>query len=192
MATHHASFYWSGHFDEGTIHWLLMHKIKPYIKTLCFAASIFILDAVILNQGFVAVVLILLALFVFFPFALLLRRRDRRKYEQRLVKIAIYVLTGVAVLGSNTLQNRIADRRAIAIGNACLAYRAKYHQYPAELEDLVPEFLPSVPVAKWGGEHFNYSRALDPDREPMLYYAAVPPFGRRFYHMESGGWGYLD
>jgi hypothetical protein len=127
-----------------------------------------------------------------FPFALLLRRRDRRKYEQRLVKIAIYVLTGVAVLGSNTLQNRIADRRAIAIGNACLAYRAKYHQYPAELKDLVPEFLPSVPVAKWSGEHFSYSRALDPDREPMLYYAAVPPFGRRFYHMESGGWGYLD
>jgi len=63
--------------------------------------------------------------------------------EQRLVKIAIHVLTGI-VLGSNTFQNRMADRRAIAIGNACLAYRAKYHQYPAELKDLVPEFLPSV------------------------------------------------
>jgi hypothetical protein len=168
-----------------------MSRIKPYIKTLCVAASIFVLDAMILNQGFVAVILILLALFVFSPFAVLLRRRDRRKYEQRLVKIAIYVLTGLAVLGSNTLQNRIADRRAIAIGNACLAYRAKYHQYPADLKELVPEFLPSVPAAKWG-EHFSYSRALEPDHEPMLWYAAVPPFGRRFYHMESGGWGYLD
>ena len=182
----------SSGISQNVLHWPRMHQIRPYIKTICFAASIFVLDAVILNQGFVAVILILLALFVFFPFALLLRRRDRRKYEQRLVKIAIYVLIGVAVLGSNTLQNRIADRRAIAIGNACLAYRAKYHQYPAELKDLVPEFLPSVPVAKWSGEHFSYSRALDPDREPMLYYAAVPPFGRRFYHMESGGWGYLD
>jgi hypothetical protein len=169
-----------------------MNQIKPYIKTLCVAASIFVLDAVILNQGFVAVILILLALFAFFPIALLLRRRDRRKYEQRLVKIAIYVLTGVAVLTSNTLQNRLADRRAIAIGNACLAYRAKYHQYPAELKDLVPEFLPSVPRAKWNGELFSYSRGPSPDHEPMLYYAAVPPFGRRFYHMESGGWGYLD
>jgi hypothetical protein len=168
-----------------------MSRIKPYIKTLFVAACIFVLDAVILNQGFVAVILILLALFVFSPFAVLLRRRDRRKYEQRLVKIAIYVLTGVAVLGSNTLQNRMADRRAIAIGNACLAYRAKYHQYPAALKELVPEFLPSVPAAKWG-EHFIYSRALEPDHEPMLWYAAVPPFGRRFYHMESGGWGYLD
>jgi len=169
-----------------------MNRIRPYIKTLCVAASIFVLDAVILNQGFVAVILILLALFVFFPVAVLQRRRDRPKYEQRLVKIAIYVLTGIAVLGSNTLQNRIADRRAIAIGNACLAYRAKYHQYPAELEELVPEFLSSVPPAKWGGESFNYSRTLNADHEPMLWYAAVPPFGRRFYHMESGTWGYLD
>jgi hypothetical protein len=169
-----------------------MNQIKPYTKTLCVAASIFVLDAVILNQGFVAVILILLALFVFFPFAVLQRKRDRRKYEQRLVKIAIYVLTGVAVIGSNALQNRIADRRAIAIGNACLAYRAKYHQYPADLKELVPEFLGSVPAAKWGGQSFYYARALNPDHEPTLWYEAVPPFGRRFYHMESGGWGYLD
>jgi len=89
-------------------------------------------------------------------------------------------------------KTRIADRRAIAIANACLAYRAKYYQYPAELKDLLPAFLPSVPVAKRGGEHFRYSRSLDPDRGPMLYYAAVPLFGRRFYHMDSGGWRYLD
>ena len=169
-----------------------MNRINPYIKTLFVAASIFVLDAVILNQGFVAVMLILLSLFVFFPIAALLRRRDRRKYEQRLVKITIYMLAGVAVLSSNTLQNWLADRHAIAIGNACLAYRAKYHQYPAEPKELVPEFLPSVPVAKWGGEHFRYSRAREPDHEPMLWSAAVPPFGRRFYHMESGSWGFLD
>jgi hypothetical protein len=169
-----------------------MNRFSPYIKTLCVATSIFVLDAVILNQGFVAIILIFLVLFVFFPTALLLRRRNRLKYEQRLIKIVIYVLTGIAVLSSNTLQNRLADSRAIAIGNACLAYHAKYHLYPAELKELVPEFLPSVPVAKWSGEHFSYSRALESDHEPMLWYAAVPPFGRRFYHMESGRWGYLD
>src|SRR5262249_26844822 len=117
-------------------HRLKMNRVRPYIKTSCLAASLFVLDVFILNQGLVAVILILLALFVFVPIALFLRRRDKRKYEQRLVKIAIYVVTGVAVLTSNTLQNRLADRRAIAIGNACLAYRAKYHQYPAELNDL--------------------------------------------------------
>lgn len=170
-----------------------MSRIHPYIKTLCVAASIFVLDAFILNQGFVAVILILLVLFVFFPIAVLLRRRDKRKYEQRLVKIVIYVLTGVAVLGSNILQNRLADCRAIAIGNACLAYRLKYHQYPATLQELVPEFLPSVPFAKYTltGDHFVYYSPPG-GREPMLFYEAFPPFGRRFYHMEKGTWGYLD
>ena len=170
-----------------------MSRIHPYIKTLCVAASIFVLDALILNQGFVAVILILVVLFVFFPIAVLLRRRDKRKYEQRLVKIVIYVLTGVAVLGSNILQNRLAERRAIAIGNACLAYRTKYHRYPVELQELVPEFLPSVPFAKYAltGDHFVYS-SLPGGREPMLFYEAFPPFGRRFYHMEKGSWGYLD
>lgn len=170
-----------------------MNRVKPYIKTLCVAASLFVLDAFILNQGFLAVILILLALFALFPIALFLRRRDKRKYEQRLMKIAIYVVTGVAVLACNTLQNRIADRRAIMIGNACLAYHAKYHQYPAKLGDLVPQFLSSVPRAKWNGEGFRYSRSpLDADHEPMLYYAAMPPFGRRFYHIESRAWGDLD
>jgi energy-coupling factor transporter transmembrane protein EcfT len=57
----------SSGISQNVLHWPRMHQIKPYIKTICFAASIFVLDAVILNQGFVAVILILLALFVFFP-----------------------------------------------------------------------------------------------------------------------------
>jgi len=74
-----------------------MSRIKPYIKTLFVAACIFVLDAVILNQGFVAVILILLALFVFSPFAVLLRRRDRRKYEQRLVRRSPFMCSPVSL-----------------------------------------------------------------------------------------------
>jgi hypothetical protein len=85
----------------------------------------------------------------------------------------------------------MADRRAIELGKACLAYHARYQHYPQHLEELVPEFLPSVPVAKYTlGGFFHYYRPTS--GEPMLYYEALPPFGRRFYHMETGGWGYLD
>jgi hypothetical protein len=46
-------------------------------------------------------------------------------------------------------------------------------------------------VAKYTlGGFFHYYRPTS--GEPMLYYEALPPFGRRFYHMETGGWGYLD
>jgi len=163
------------------------------IKTACVAVALFVLDAFVLNQGFVAFCLILVTVFVFLPRALWVRRRDRRLYELRLAKAGIYLMTAIAVFGSNALQNRIADRRAILIGNACLAFHLKHQRYPLRLDELVPEFLPSVPIAKYtiGADHFSYFNPLS-GGEPMLYYEALPPFGRRFYHMETGSWGYLD
>jgi hypothetical protein len=58
--------------------------MNPLIKTTCIAAGLFVLDAFILNQGVVALCLILVTMFVFLPRALWARRADRRLYEQRL------------------------------------------------------------------------------------------------------------
>lgn len=167
--------------------------MKRYPTTILIAVGIFVCDAFVLNQGVVAVFVILLTLFVFLPRALWALRISRAIYLERLTRAGIYLLAAVAVFASNALQNRMADRRSIELGNACLAYRAKYQHYPQHLEELVPEFIPSVPLAKYtlGGGSFFYSSGLS-GKEPMLYYQAMPPFGRCFYHMETGGWGYLD
>jgi hypothetical protein len=110
------------------------------------------------------------------------------------VKASLYLLTAVLIFVSLAVQNRMADRRAVAIGKACLAYRSKYNHYPKTLDELVPEFMSSVPPAKYtlgASSSFFYIPGFD-DREPMLFYEAIPPFGRRFYHMETGAWGFLD
>jgi hypothetical protein len=168
--------------------------MKRYKTTILIAAGILVFDAFVLNQGAVAIFVILLTLFVFLPRALWALRTSRALYLERLSRAGIYLLAAAAVFVTNVLQNRMADHRAIELGNACLAYHAKYQHYPQHLDELVPEFIPSVPVAKYtllGGEGFYYiSRANG--GEPMLFYEALPPFGRRFYHMETGGWGYLD
>ena len=167
--------------------------MKRYKTTILIAAGIFVFDAFVLNQGAVAVFVILLTLFVFLPRALWALRTSRALYLERPTRAGIYLLAAAAVFAANVLQNRMADRRAIELGNACLAYHAKYQHYPQRLDELVPEFIPSVPLAKYtfGGGLFFYSAGLS-GKEPMLYYQAMPPFGRRFYHMETGGWGYLD
>ena len=89
----------------------------------------------------------------------------------------------------------MAARRAVRLGDACLAYRAKHHHYPNNLEALVPEFVSSVPVPMYGlfwfGNRFYYSSNGD-DQEPMLYYGPIPPFGRHFYFMETRSWGVQD
>lgn len=168
--------------------------MKPFKSTIILAAGLFVLDAFVLNQGVVALVIILFVLFVLMPRALWALRSSRRLYLERLTKTGIYLLACVAVFVANAMQNRMANRRAVEIGQACLAYHAKYRHYPQRLDELVPEFLPSVPLAKYslgGSAVFFY--AWRPDGgEPMLFYEAMPPFGRRFYHMETGRWEFLD
>jgi hypothetical protein len=168
--------------------------MKPLRNTIALAAGLFAVDAFVLNQGAVALLVILVVLLVLLPRALWALRKDRGLYLQRLTKAGIYLLACVAVFVANAVQNRMADRRAIELGNACLAYHAKYQRYPNRLDELVPEFLPSVPLAKYslGGSAVFFYASRPDGREPMLFYEAIPPFGRRFYHMETGRWGFLD
>jgi hypothetical protein len=165
--------------------------MRAFRTAILLAVGLFVNDAFILNQGILAIFIVLLTLFVFLPRALWALRTSRALYLERLTKAGIYLLAAVAVFVANGFQNRMADRRAIELGRVCLAYHAKYQHYPQRLEELVPEFIPSVPVAKYTlGGFFHYSRPTG--GEPMLYYEAMPPFGRRFYHIETGDWGYLD
>ena len=167
--------------------------MKPLKKTVITASCLFILDAFVMNQGAIALILILLFFFVFLPRALWVRK-DKPLANTRAARALIYLLAAIAVFAINALQNQLADHRAIALGKACMAYHAKYGHYPGRLDDLAPEFISAVPLAKYtlsSSSQFTYFRRED-GKEPMLYYEAMPPFGRRFYHMETGGWGYLD
>ena len=158
------------------------------------AAVLYVVDAFVLALPFFALVLFAVVVLSFLPATLWALRSKRRIASLRATKAGIYLLAAISIYVTLGLQNSMADRRAVRLGDACLAYRAKYHHYPKDLAALVPEFIPSVPVARYGlflNDSFSYSSPQD-DREPMLYYEALPPFGRRFYHMESRSWGYLD
>jgi hypothetical protein len=158
------------------------------------AAVFYVVDAFVLSLPFFALVLFAVVVLYFVPATLWALRSDSRLARLRAAKAGIYLLAAVAIIVTLGSQNSMADRRAVKLGDACLAYRAKYHHYPKSLKALVPEFISSVPVARYGingGDRFSYSSWED-DREPMLYYEALPPFGRRFYHMETRSWGYLD
>ena len=179
---------------ENRDHLKLLGSFSALRSTIIIATCFYFCDAFVLNQGFLAFVLFVVVLFYFAPASMWAVRTDRRLASLRFYKAAIYVLAAIAILSTNVLQNRMADAKAVKLGDACLAYRAKYHHYPERLEELVPEFISSVPAAKYGllgNMHFFYSGGYD-NREPMLFYVALPPFGRRFYHMEIRSWGYLD
>jgi hypothetical protein len=166
--------------------------VKAHWITILASTCLFLVDSFVLNQGFVSAVVILIVLLVLLPRALWAYRTCRNVGRRRLTTAAIYLVAAFAVLSANAIQNRIADQRAVVLGNACLAFHGKYHRYPQRLQELVPEFISALPAAKsLSGIAFVY--VPNPSGgEPMLFYEAVPPFGRRFYHIESRSWGFLD
>jgi len=164
----------------------------PLRKSLKIAIGLFLLDAFFLNQGIITAVFFVVVLLGFLPLALWSAVRKRwPQFRLRMAHFAIYATACFAVFAANYFHNSMADRRAIRLGEACKQYHAKYNRYPRNLSELEPEFISSVPAAKYAfmDSSFFYCNFLD---DPEVWYVAMPPFGRRFYHVKTGHWGYLD
>ena len=106
------------------------------------------------------------------------------------IRVAIPLVTIVLVFGNASLQTRMALANAERIINACTQYRDANGTYPMTLDILVPQYLHSVPRAKYAlmlGE-FRYTGFND---EPTLMWVAIPPFGHWDYRFEKARWVYL-
>src|SRR5215475_4525434 len=105
------------------------------------AVVLYVVDAFVLSLPFFALVLFALVLLYFLPATLWALRSNRRIARVRATSAGIYLLVAISIFVTLGLQNSMADRRAVKLGDACLAYRAKYHRYPKNLNALVPEFI---------------------------------------------------
>jgi hypothetical protein len=132
------------------------------VSAAVIAAVLYVADAFVLLGEYFDYVLSGVVLLYFLPATLWALRRDRRVAGLRAAKAGIYLIAVIAILLTIDLQNRMADRRAARVGDACLAYLAKYHHYPQDLNALVPEFISYVPVARYGLpiDRFVYDRGL--------------------------------
>ena len=95
------------------------------------------------------------------------------------------------VFGSNYINNRIAHHRAAALLASIEEYKNDKGTFPNDLEALIPEYIDSVPLAKYTlmSNRFRY---VDLDGEPFLFYVALPPFGRPTYNFTRQKWVYID
>lgn len=159
---------------------------------LISALALFIFDAVFIDQG----VLTFLVVFFFFLRLLLISLWDifhKRSFNaDNLKRFAIYCFCLLAVGFFLKFNNRNAQTKAEVIIKAVKAYKAKNHEYPKKLDSLVPEFLPSIPAAKFnygGSNRFYYFRN---DNNASLFYVSFPPYGRPTYNFERDHWGYID
>ena len=165
--------------------------LKPpsLFRALVLSSVLVFVDAFWLNQGAVALFVAVGLLSIGLPRSFL--RRFAAVRRQRLRNLGIYLAAVAAVFALNHANNRLAQQRADALVSAVGAFHAKYARYPGSLDELVPEFIDRVPLAKYtlGMNRFSY---LERQGDAHLSYVEFPPFGRPIYRFSRGSWGNLD
>ena len=117
--------------------------------------------------------------------------KNKPLFRKRLIACGIYLLMSLLIFTSISLNNKIARSRAEMLIETCEKYKKKNNEYPENLSDLVPDFISEIPVAKYtlNSNRFFYISSKD---SHLLFYMAMPPFGRPTYSFEKQKWTYID
>ena len=104
------------------------------------------------------------------------------------------MLTAVLlVFALNAANNRLARSRAETLIAAIKAFNQRNQRYPIKLNELVPDFIDHVPVAKYIiNPLFGLFRYTATTKYHRLSYYDSPPFGRPIYQFEEDRWSYLE
>jgi len=110
----------------------------------------------------------------------------------RATRAGIYLLLGIATVATMQFHTATAQHHAAQVIAACRAYEKRSGKLPDRLTELVPEFLPAVPRAKYTLQWGDFTYWTSENNTHTLMYVALPPFGRRLYHFEQAQWSQLD
>jgi hypothetical protein len=149
-----------------------------------------VIDAFFLNQGALALLVGLWALLVRLPRTFLAKKYAKVR-AARLRNIAIYFVAVILVFVFNAANNHLAQSRANVLISAVKAFHDKNQRYPKSLEELVPDYVERVPLAKYTFM-FNRFWYFTSDQGTSLFYVGLPPFGRPTYSFTRNAWRYMD
>jgi hypothetical protein len=112
--------------------------------------------------------------------------------RSRALRASLYLVLGIATVAATRFHAATAQNHAAQIIEACRAYQTRHGMLPDRLQQLVPEFLPAVPRAKYTLSFGEFTYWTSGQKSHTLMYVALPPFGRRLYHFEEARWTGLD
>lgn len=115
---------------------------------------------------------------------------QRPGWGHALFRVVLPVATFGLVWLNSGIQDRVAEAHARQVIAACDHYHDDYGEYPQRLDDLVPTYLGSIPVAKYNlspGSRFLYFN----NGEATIYWHKYLLL-RKFFNLETRRWSYLD
>ena len=166
--------------------------MKYILINLFIAIFLYLIDTFFFNQGVISFLIGLVIISVFLILTVIaLFRKNKSLVLSRVTVMVIYILMILTVLSSIRFLDNLALKRAEILIKACNEYKVKCGNFPDKLEELVPDFISSIPAAKpvFFEPRFNY---ISEKSNHTIWYVVCPPFGRAFYNLETGKWSYLD
>ena len=121
------------------------------IRTSIFKAiALYVWDGLIASQGVVAIITLFIIVFVASPRILIpFFKKNKDLARQRALRTAVYLLATIVTFFTIFLNCKLAAQRADELIKVCNSYNEEYGKFPGKLEDLVPEFIPKIPLAKF-------------------------------------------
>lgn len=108
------------------------------------------------------------------------------------IRAGLYLALAGAAISASQFHQATAENHAARVIDACRAYQARYGTLPDRLALLVPDFLPSIPRAKYTLEYGDFTYSAAAGQTHTLMYVTLPPHGRRVYHFEDARWSRSD
>ena len=108
-----------------------------------------------------------------------------------LTRLGIPALIFGFVLANNAAQARVAEARSHRVVAACEAYRTVNGKFPEKLDDLVPQYMPYVPSARYCPGPWSQFLYFNSGSPSLLWYI-FPPYGRKIYDFETRRWHYMS
>jgi hypothetical protein len=169
-------------------------QLPPVRRTAAALSVLFLADLGFAGQGLLSLLVACVGLGLLASGALwaVVRGGAAPLVRSRVLRAGMYLLLGVATVAAMQFHSATARNHAAQVIDACRAYQARHGMLPDRLEELVPEFLPAVPRAKYTLQWGEFTYWTSEKKSHTLMYVALPPFGRRVYHFEEARWSQLD
>ena len=156
-----------------------------------FAALLFAVDGICLGQFGFAALLFGWTLLVRIPM-IALAWKDKPLRIFRIKKVALYLLAVVGIMVLFIFNRQVGTQRADELVKAVEAYSARHGQFPQSLEQVVPDFMSAIPLARYTLAANDFSYKTGPDGKHVLSWTVTPPFARKAYTFEEKRWVTLE
>jgi hypothetical protein len=163
-----------------------MNNDNNYFETALIAGMIVLIGEAVCGQATVAAMIELaVAAALGLLAAVRLAKGEKLRARSAAVKALVFVGLFLVGTGLDVANKKIAMSRAETIIAACRTYKDKTGAYPETLQVLVPQYLPSIPRAKytvlWGSFHYGEGR---------LAWMLIPMTVMPSYDLNAGKWSF--